>query len=120
MSDRRTLLQDKGELVIARKKAGNINPSIEVDENNNIIPRSNKSRDGLGSSSEYTLVARKSTRSGLPEMSSRAVNLKKCKGLSGCEFVECAKSAFGKIPLNLRKACPTIIDGKAVDNKLSM
>lgn len=117
MSDRIALPMDKGELVIARKIAGNIKPSIEVDENNDIIPRSNKSRDGIRKS-EYTLMARKSTRAGPSEMSSRARMLKTCKGLSGCEFVGCVKEAFGKIPPNLRKACPIMIDSKVSDNKL--
>lgn len=119
MSDRIALPQDKGELVIARKIVGMRNPSIEI-YGKDIIPRTNKSRDGSScrGESEYTLVARKSTRAGPPEMSSRAVNLKKCKGLSGCEFVGCVKEAFGKIPPNLRKACPTMIDDKVLDNKL--
>jgi hypothetical protein len=119
MSDRIALPQDKGELVIARKINGMKNPSIEI-RGKDIVPRANKSRDSSngGTDSEYTLVARKSTRSGPPEMSSRAVSLKKCKGLSGCEFVGCVKEAFGKIPPNLRKACPTMNDSKILDNKL--
>lgn len=121
MSDRRVLLQDKGELVIARKKAGNINSSIEIDENNDIVPRANKSRnsDISGSSGDITLVARKSTRAWTPGNIERASKLRACKGLSGCDFVGCVKNAFGKIPPNLRKACPTLIENK-LDSKLSI
>lgn len=104
MSDRVALPQDKGELVLARKIAGMKNPSIEVGMDFDIVPRNSKTRDEFNKS-EYTLVVRKSTRAG--DISSRATKLKTCKGLSGCEFVECSYEAFGNIPPNLRKACPT-------------
>jgi len=32
--------------------------------------------------------------------------LKACKGLKGCDFAECAKDAFGKLPNNLKGLCP--------------
>ena len=107
MPDRAALQQDKGELVLKRKMYGMKNPSIEVDRGFNIVPRTGKTKDGnvTGEVSEYTLVARKSTRTG--DISSRASKLKSCKGLSGCDFVECSYEAFGKIPPNLMKACPT-------------
>ncbi len=107
MSDRIALPQDKGELVLARKIAGMKNPSIEIDGSAEIIPRNSKSEYEKFDSrrSKYTIVVRKSTRTG--DISSRAIKLKTCKGLSGCEFVECSYKAFGNIPPNLMKACPT-------------
>lgn len=110
MLDRIALPQDKGELVLKRKIFGMKNPSIEIDGNAEIIPRSSKSEreksDGYNGESRYTIVVRKSTRDG--DISSRATKLKTCKGLSGCEFVKCSYEAFGNIPPNLRKACPTL------------
>jgi hypothetical protein len=118
MSERIALPQDKGELVLARKILGMKNPSIEM-TGSQLVPRTNKCRDGnvSGSSGDITLVARKSTRAWTPGNIARANKLKACKGLSGCEFVGCVKEAFGKIPPNLRKACPTIIDNIVLDNK---
>lgn len=117
MSDRIALPQDKGELVIDRKNRGMKNPSIEI-YGKDIVPRSNKSRDDNIRSSDYTLIARKATRAWTPGNIERANKLRACKGLSGCEFVGCVKEAFGKIPPNLRKACPTMADNKTLDNKL--
>jgi hypothetical protein len=112
MAERITLPQDKGELVLKRKLNGMKNSSIELDSGFDIVPRRNKAShemvDGRNNEigqSEYTLVARKSSREG--GISSRATKLKTCKGLSGCEFVKCSKEAFGKVPPNLVKACPT-------------
>lgn len=115
MSERIALPQDKGELVIARKILGMKNPSIEV-IGRDIVPRRNKSRDGINVESEYTLMARKATRVSSPGNIIRENKLKACKGLSGCEFVGCVKEAFGKIPPNLEKACPILTENL---NKIS-
>jgi len=54
---------------------------------------------------KYRLILRSPTRSGPSEPSERARNLKACKGLKGCEFAQCAKKAFGKLPKNLEGLC---------------
>lgn len=102
MSDKIEIPIDKVDLVLARKNAGMRNPSIEVDGDGQIIPRNSRNKDS-SISSDYTVMVRSSTRAGSPEQSSRARLLKACKGLKGCEFLECSKKAFGKLPAHLQK-----------------
>jgi hypothetical protein len=89
---------DKADLVLARKNAGNKNPSLEMDADGNIIPRNSRNPNGL---SDYTVMVRKANNSGnLPE---GAKSLKACKGLKGCEFATCAQEVFGRLPARLQK-----------------
>lgn len=56
---------------------------------------------------KYRVVLRSPTRAGEKEQSSRARNLKACKGLKGCEFAQCVRHAFGRLPKNLNHLCLT-------------
>ncbi len=92
---------DKAELVLARKNAGNVNPSIEIDNSGRIIPRSS---DSSSSSSDlHTVMVRKAKNDG--DRPKNAKFLKDCKGLKGCEFAKCAEKVFGKLPKNLIGLC---------------
>lgn len=102
--------QDTSTLVLARKNAGMSNPSLQIDNDGNIVPRSSSLSPG-----EYTVTVRPSTRSGPREPSSRARSLKSCKGLKGCEFAKCAEQAFGKLPKHLEGLCST--DQNSIENK---
>lgn len=53
------------------------------------------------------IVLRKQGRSGSKTTSAPAKNLKGCKGKRGCDFADCAKTAFGLsyYPGNLGVAC---------------
>jgi hypothetical protein len=99
MSNKVEILTNPVDLVLARKNT-NINSSIEVDSTGTIVPRnSNGNKDG------YTVIVRKSTNSG--DIPIKAKNLRACKGLKGCEFAQCAKKAFGKLPRHLEGLCST-------------
>jgi hypothetical protein len=104
MSDRIEIPTDAARLVLARKDANMINPSLEIDDLGNVIPRN---RNG---NADYTVIVRKSTNSGNVPRNAR--NLRACKGLTGCKFVECSQEIFGNVPRNHRKTCPTLIDKK--------
>jgi hypothetical protein len=56
---------------------------------------------------EYKLVLRTPTNGGA--RSPKALSLKACKGLKGCEFAGCAEKALGTLPKNLRGLCSTSI-----------
>lgn len=56
---------------------------------------------------KYRLILRSPTRSGGAQ-SSRAISLKACKGLKGCEFAGCAEKALGTLPKNLKGLCSTV------------
>lgn len=75
-----------------------VNPSIEIDDDANIVPRG---PDSAGKPA-YTVTVRKSTNDPLADRPRKAKDLKACKGLKGCEFAQCAKEVFGKLPRNLR------------------
>lgn len=107
MSNKVVIPTDTASLVIARKEAGNIKSSISVGKDGHIIPKSNK--DSL---SDYTVIVRSSKREGPRETSRTAVKLKACKGKKGCEFAKCVEDAFGKIPRNFQRLCPTGIESK--------
>lgn len=95
MSNRVEVPIDTAKLVLERRNIGMVNPSIEIDGDANIVPRGpDNNRDG------YTIMVRKSTNSG--DRPRNAKDLKACKGLKGCEFAQCAKEVFGKLPRNLR------------------
>jgi hypothetical protein len=88
---------DAAELVLARKlKYDNKNPSVEVDSTGTVIPRKPD-----GNNDGYTVMIRKSKNDPLGDRPRNAKSLKACKGLKGCEFAECAKGVFGKLPKNL-------------------
>ncbi len=91
------------ELVLARKRHNMRNTSILIDGNSNIIPRSDTS-DILGDT--YTVIVKRHDK--YDNLSSTAKSLKECGGKKGCEFTECAKNVFGKLPPNLQKACPIV------------
>lgn len=101
MSERIVIPTDATSLVLARKDANMIKPSVEIDDSGNVVPRGN----GIN-----TVIVRKSTNSG--NIPKNAKNLRACKGLTGCEFVECSRQVFGKVPSNHRKTCPTLKDNK--------
>lgn len=86
------------DLVLARKRYNNVNPSVEIDGSGNIVPRSIDNKNNA----IYTVTVRKATNSG--DIPGNAKKLSACKGLKGCEFVECAEKVFGigKLPKNLR------------------
>lgn len=91
------------ELILARKNANMVNPSLDVDGMGNIVPRS------VNNGAEYSVTVRKSTNSG--DRPRNAKSLKACKGLKGCEFAECAEKVFGvgKLPRNLERLCTSSI-----------
>lgn len=96
MSNRVEIPIDTSELLLARKNANMVNPSVDVDSMGNIVPRrSDGNRDG------YTVMIRKSTNSG--DRPKNAKSLMSCKGLKGCDFAECAKKVFGTLPKNLKR-----------------
>lgn len=105
MSNRVEIPIDKADLVLARKNAGMNNPSIEIDNSGDIVPRGKDKN----SEAEYTVMVRKATNSG--DRPRKAKDLRACKGLKGCEFAQCAKEVFGKLPRNLKHLeglCSTI------------
>jgi len=104
---------DKADLVLARRKAGMNNPSVEMNTDGVIIPRSsNKDTSGYSNSPsysgdlrsrepQYTVMVRKANNSG--DLPRKAEGLKACKGLKGCEFANCAEEVFGRLPARLQK-----------------
>lgn len=70
---------------------------VSIDKNGGLLSNGDIDRKDV----KYRLVLRSPTRSGPTEQSSRARDLKACKGLKGCEFAECAEKAFGKLPKHL-------------------
>lgn len=106
---------DKADLVLARRNAGMNNPSVEMNTDGVIIPRSSNkeySSDSSDSStsklSDYTVMIRKANNSG--NLPGKAEGLKACKGKKGCEFAKCAEEVFGRLPARLQKLkdkCPT-------------
>lgn len=104
MPERIVIPTDAARLVLARKGVNMVKPSVEIDYSGNVIPR--------GNGAEYTVIVRKSTNSGNVPRNAR--NLSVCKGLKGCEFVECSREVFGNVPANHRKTCPTL---KSIDVK---
>jgi hypothetical protein len=66
-----------------------------------------KGASGTAYAGKTQIVVRRMGRGGPTETSSRAKALKACGGKRGCEFVGCVKSALGRVPYNLAKACPT-------------
>lgn len=98
MSDKREIPIDTSELILARKEANKIS-SISIDEEGRLVPNGNEN-------ARYRVAIRKVEKAGERESSGRAKKLKACKGLKGCDFAECAKDAFGKLPNNLKGLCP--------------
>ncbi len=94
---------DKAELVLARKNAGNVNPSIEIDDSGSIVPRNGSNSSLYSSSDLHTVMVRKAKNDG--DRPKNAKSLKDCKGLKGCEFAQCAEKVFGKLPKNLIGLC---------------
>jgi len=81
------------ELALLRKGSGGVE-AVSVGTDGQVLSNGDPG-------TKYRLVLRSPTRSGPAEQSQRARDLKACKGLKGCEFAECAKKAFGKLPKNL-------------------
>lgn len=98
MSDRVQIPVDSSKLVLARKEAGMRKSGISIGGNGEILPNGHND-------AEYTVVVRPNTRSGPKEPSFRAIDLKACKGLKGCEFAQCAEKAMGKLPKHLQGLC---------------
>jgi len=90
---------DATELALLRKGTGGVE-AVSIGKDGELL--SNGDPD-----TRYRLVLRSPTRSGPTEPSSRARNLKACKGLKGCEFAQCAEKAFGKLSKNLENLCST-------------
>lgn len=102
MSDKREIPIDTAELILARKEANKIS-SVSINEDGRLVPNGNEN-------ARYRVAIRKVEKAGEREFereySGRAKKLKACKGLKGCDFAECAKDAFGKLPNNLKGLCP--------------
>lgn len=91
------------ELVLARKNAGMVNPSVKVDGKGQLIPRNKDSSAAGLPAGANTVMVRKSNNSG--DLPKKAKSLKECKGLKGCDFAICAEKVFGKLPKNLEGLC---------------
>jgi hypothetical protein len=91
---------DAVELALLRKGTGGVE-AVSIDENGEAVSSGD-------SETKYRLVLRSPTRGGEKAQSSRARDLKACKGLRGCEFAECAEKAFGTLPKNLKGLCSTL------------
>ena len=100
MSDRLEIPIDTAELILARKNAGMRDSSISIGSNGRLLPNGNKD-------AEYKVTIRKTRKSGDRTLSERAMKLKDCTGLKGCNFALCAEKVFGKLPKNLKELCPT-------------
>ena len=98
MSDKREIPIDTAELILARKEANKIS-SVSINGEGRLVPNGNEN-------ARYRVAIRKVEKAGERESSGRAKKLKACKGLKGCDFAECAKDAFGKLPNNLKGLCP--------------
>jgi hypothetical protein len=99
MSDKREIPIDAAQLLLARKGANKVS-SVSVSEDGRLVP--NGHEDAL-----YKIAIRKVDKAGERKPSNRVSKLKVCKGLKGCDFAECVKNAFGKLPKNLEGLCPT-------------
>ena len=88
---------DTAQLVLARRNAGMRKSSVSIGKDGELLPNGNES-------SEYTVTIRPIS-SRKPSL--KAISLKSCRGLKGCEFAKCSEKVFGKLPKNLRGLCPT-------------
>lgn len=104
MSDKVEIPIDTAQLVLARKNAGMRRSSVSVGRNGELLPNGNEN-------TEYTVTVRSK---GSKEPSLKAVSLKACKGLKGCEFAKCAEKALGKLPRHLQGLCPTNFTGPQI------
>jgi len=103
MSDRIEIPTDTAQLVLARKNAGMRNSSVSIGSDGRLVPNGNEN-------AEYKVSIRKTGKSRDRELSDRAMKLKDCKGLKGCDFAICAEKVFGKLPRNLEGACSAKAD----------
>lgn len=105
--DRIEIPIDKADLVLARKDAGMSNPSVWMDGNGRIVPRNKDSNSDIDLHTVMVRKAKNDYEEGIPK---RASSLKACKGLKGCDFIECSEKVFGgRLPPNLQKVkerCP--------------
>lgn len=99
MSDRVEIPIDTAKLVLARKET-NKTSTVSIGTNGRLVP--NGSDDA-----EYKVTVRKIEKAREKRFSGRANKLKACRGLKGCDFAECARDAFGKLPKNLEGLCST-------------
>lgn len=65
-----------------------------------------KKRPSFAKTGPLQIQVRRMGRGGPPETSSRARALKACKGKKGCDFKECVRTALGRVPYSIEKACP--------------
>ncbi len=91
---------DTAKLVLARKNAGMRNSSVSIGDDGRLLPNGNE--DAM-----YKIAIRRVRNSGDKELPDRAMKLKYCKGLKGCNFALCAEEVFGKLPKNLEGLCTT-------------
>ena len=98
MSDRVEIPIDTAKLVLARKETNKVS-TVSIGNDGILVP--NGSEDA-----GYKVTIRKIVKAGERGTSYRANKLKACKGLKGCDFAECAKEVFGKLPKNLEGLCP--------------
>ena len=91
---------DAVELALLRKGTGGVE-AVSIGKDGQLLSNGD-------TETKYRLVLRSPTRGGEKAQSSRARDLKACKGLRGCEFAECAEKAFGTLPKNLKGLCSTL------------
>ena len=115
MSDRTEIPIDTAELILARKNAGMRESSVSIGSDGRLLPNGSEY-------AEYKVMIRKTGKSGDRALSERAMKLKDCKGLKGCDFALCAEKVFGKLPKNLKGVCsakaPTNLEGLCPTNEL--
>lgn len=91
---------DTARLVLARKNSGMRDSSVSIGSDGSLVPNGNED-------AEYKVTIRKTGKSGDRYIPERAMKLKACKGLKGCEFVKCSEKVFGKLPKHLEGLCST-------------
>ena len=96
---------DTAQLVLARRNAGMRRSSVSIGKDGELLPNGNEN-------TEYTVTIRPRSSK---EPSLKAMNLKSCKGLKGCEFAKCSEKALGKLPRHLRRLCPTNFTGPQIE-----
>lgn len=98
MSDRVEIPIDTAKLVLARKNAGMRDSSVSIGSDGKLLPNGNEN-------TEYKVSIRKTSKSEDRKLPIKAMKLKDCKGLKGCEFAHCAEKVFGKLPKHFAGIC---------------
>jgi hypothetical protein len=99
MSNRIEIPTDTAQILLA-KKISNKTSTVSIGDDGKLLPNGNEN-------TKYKITIRKVEKAGERGSSGRAMKLKACKGLKGCDFAECSKDAFGKLPKNLEGLCST-------------